>query len=291
MIAGSFKLALVTCDALPRLTETERGLIPLLEEQGIEGIPVIWSDEQVVWKNFDGLLIRSIWDYYLHPEAFQHWLEKMEALSIPAWNPIPMIRENSHKFYLKKLSQAGIPIIPSLFVPQGSKVLLKDVFKENNWNEVIIKPAISAGAHQTYFFQAHQLGEGQKTLENLLAEKDLLLQAFAQEVAQMGELSCMFFQGNYSHTVIKKPQAQDFRVQEEYGGSTQIYPASAQIIQQVQQVLDVYTPRPLYARIDGIIRQEVFHLMEMELIEPELFLDHYPPAYELFIKAIVEKFK
>lgn len=290
MRTNFFKLGLVTCEEIPELIPTEQALLPLLEERNIQGIPLIWSDPKVDWATYDALLVRSIWDYHLHFSAFQEWLNHIESLSLKVWNPIPILRENSHKFYLQKLENQGVPIIPSLFLPQGESINLKDIFQKTNWSKLVVKPAVSAGAYLTYVLHPHQLEEGQSKLQKVLKMGDVIVQEFAEEIAQTGELSFMFFEGEYSHSVVKLPQKNDFRVQVEHGGRTLAYQASSSLIGQVQKIINLYPNKSLYARVDGIIREGIFYLMELELIEPELFFDIHPSALARFAQAIESKY-
>jgi hypothetical protein len=108
------KIGIVTCKAKPLLTPADQLLIPLFESNEIHAIPVVWNDPEVKWQDFGALLIRSVWDYHTQPDLFLNWLNSLETLSIKVYNPVSLIKANSHKWYLKKLSEYGIPTIPTL---------------------------------------------------------------------------------------------------------------------------------------------------------------------------------
>jgi len=283
------RLAIVTCSKCRNLIESERPLLSLLLRYGIDAKPVVWNDPGVDWHSFDALLIRSIWDYHLSPSAFHQWLHTIESLSLSVWNPVSVLRWNSHKFYLKDLARQGIAIAPTLFVEQGSLDGLT-LARNHGWKDVVIKPAVSASGYRTH---ACSLGssEAEARIADASSHGDFLIQPFLETIRDAGEVSLVFFDHHFSHAVLKRPKHGDFRVQEEYGGRQVPFTPARSVIETAQNILDHAGDAVLYARVDGILENNLFVLMELELIEPDLFLGLHPGADEVFAERLAERLR
>lgn len=283
------QLAIVTCNKCRNLIESERPLLSLLSQYGIDAKPVVWNNPDVEWHAFDALLVRSIWDYHLLPGAFHQWLRTIESLLLPVWNPISVLRWNSHKFYLKDLARKGIAIVPTLFVEHGKKDGLAEA-KNHGWEDVVIKPAVSASGYQTHACSLTS-PEAEARIAEASSHGDFLIQPFLETIREDGEVSLIFFNHHFSHAVLKRPKQGDFRVQEEYGGKqVQFTPAHA-VIETAQNILKHTGTAVLYARVDGILENNQFVLMELELIEPDLFLGMHPGADQVFAEQLAERLK
>ncbi len=281
-------IAFVTNAEWPKLTEDDQLAAHALRQAGIEVAPARWDDTQVDWSSFTSVVLRSTWDYHQRAEEFAVWLDRLEATGVPVWNPLEIVRWNMDKTYLRDLQEAGVRVVPSVWLLQGVKVDLADLMKQKGWEKVVIKPVISASAHQTYTVDASDLKDGQAKLDDLLSKGGVIVQSFMDEVQTQGEWSLLFFDKKYSHAAIKKPKQDDFRVQWEHGGSAETAIASPELISQAQAVVDKMESRLLYARVDGIERGELFFLMELELIEPFLFFGYDPAAAVRFAQAFAD---
>jgi glutathione synthase/RimK-type ligase-like ATP-grasp enzyme len=281
------KLAIATCEKLPDLFETEKPLIALFRNHGIVAEPTVWNNPDVHWNNYDAVLIRSVWDYYLHADAFNHWLDLLEEKNIYTLNPVSVIRQNQNKFYLKQLEVAGVEIVPTVFIEKTNALSLSAV-ENTGWQKMVIKPAVSAAAFRTCLFEQNELHKIEKEFAAMAAECDLLVQPFIQEVNEQGEISLLFFNRQYSHAVLKVPKAGDFRVQQEHGGITTAFNADRKLIETAMDILSKIEGDLLYARVDGIIKNGRFLLMELELIEPYLFFDYHENAMEKFVSNAVQ---
>ena len=282
------QLGIVTCAKCRDLTPSEQKLLPLLEQERIKSTPVVWNDPDVIWKNFDAFLVRSIWDYHLHPEEFTTWLDNLESLGKATWNPIPVLRKNHHKFYLRKLQNSGVTIIPTLFIQKNDETALEE-FQKANWQKAVIKPAVSASAWRTETISSTDLERVKATIGQASDYGDFLIQQFMPEVQETGEISLIFFNNKYSHAVLKQPKSGEFRVQAEYGGGAVTFQPERKIIETAEQILSHFGNQILYARVDGIVASGEFVLMELELIEPELFLDSSSGARKRFAESIVSR--
>jgi glutathione synthase/RimK-type ligase-like ATP-grasp enzyme len=279
------KVALLTCERLPELNPADRALIPLFAEKGIDAVPVIWNAPDVRWQDFSALIIRNTWDYYKQAEAFKSWLDTIESIGVPMFNPVSVVRDNMHKFYLKRFQDKGVTIIPTLFSP-ASAPLPYATLREQGWRKVVIKPAISAGSFLTDTYDLNAITRDQ--FEDVVAHGDWLIQPYLPEVVSGGELSMIFFNGTFSHAVLKKPKDGDFRVQRQYGGQYQLIDPSPDLLQLGQRIATLEN-NLLYARVDGIMIDNQFHLMELELIEPDLYFEFDDAISRRFVTRVFEK--
>lgn len=281
------KIGILTCARLPELLESDQKLIPLFAKENISAKAVVWNDESVDWTQFDYLIFRNTWDYYQKEIAFTSWLDKIESLEIKTFNPISVIQKNKHKFYLNELKKDGISILPTIFLEKNSVSDLQDLIPEN-WKKTVIKPAFSAGSYLTKLIDRNELEFIQTEFKEHFETKDFLLQEFRPEIKEVGETSFIFFNGKFSHAVNKKPVESDFRVQIQYGGKYTLIKSNADLVSQAELVLSKIPEKLLYARVDGIVIENKLHLMEIELIEPDLYFDLAGGARERFVESFLE---
>lgn len=284
----AYRVALVTCVAIRELTDDDRPLLVELWNLGIKAEPAVWDDPSVDWGSFDAAVIRSTWDYHLSPAAFSAWLARLEALGTKLWNPAPVVRANADKSYLKELAAAGVSVVPTAWVPSGAPARLDELLGSRGWTDAVVKPAISAGAFRT---RRVRLGEpgGQDALDDARAHCDAMVQPFLPEIAAEGEWSFIFLGGEFSHAVLKTPRAGDFRVQEEHGGRTARREPPPGLLVQARDALLAASRPCLYARVDGVRRGSELIVIEVELIEPSLYLSLDPAAARRFAELIKEK--
>ncbi|MFN4199581.1 MAG: RimK family alpha-L-glutamate ligase, partial [Flavobacterium sp.] len=278
------KLALLTCSKYPELLEADQILVPLLQQKGFDTEIVIWDDPKINWQQFDYLIFRNTWDYYEKEIAFRAWLDELASQNIKTLNPLSLIQWNMHKFYLKSLEEKGIPILKTCFLEKGKPFNFENI--PPSWNELVLKPAFSAGSYLTVKFKREDWPAIQKDYAGHFAEKDFLLQEFSPEIQTLGESSFIFFNGNYSHAINKKPVENDFRVQIQYGGQYVSIKPDTAIVDQARNVLDALPSPSLYARVDGIVSNGILKVMEIELIEPDLYFRVLPETAQHFADDI-----
>ena len=276
-MAATIEIGIVTDENRPDLTDSDRLLLCELRERGHRVEPVVWTDEEAEWKAKDLLVVRSCYEYYTRPEAFRAWIDRMESLDVVVANPPSVLRWNMHKFYLRDLIDAGVDVLPTAFIEQGTDVELGTLLRKRGWEEAVVKPAIatsSAGAWKTSLEVAR--GDRQH-FEADLATGDRLVQEFAPEIAD-GERSLVFLDESFSHAWLSVPASDEYRSHHRFGGSTTAYDPPDTIVEEATSVLEVAREvlqievRLPYARVDGIERNGHFSLMELELLEPYLGL-------------------
>jgi hypothetical protein len=279
-------IALVTYRDLPQLTSEDQLVCSYLQTLGVKSQAVIWDAPDVVWSAYEAVIVRSCWDYHLHPSTFSAWLRDLERLQVPLLNPAPILRWNMHKTYLRDLQTQGVAIPPTCWLKRSCTAELATILTGQGWKEAVIKPAISATAYQTWRTTHEQARQDQSRFAAMLQHSDILVQHFMDPVVAYGEWSFVFFYNQYSHAVLKKAQAGDFRVQDDFGGTVEVVSPGTTLIEQAQQIVNCIKDPLLFARVDGIELDGRLILMELELIEPFLFLQSDPHAVERFARAI-----
>lgn len=244
----------------------------------------VWSDA-TDWSRFDAVVVGACWDYHLRHESFLSWTQALDDLGVALWNPSATIRWNHHKSYLGELAARGIRVVPTRVLKQNEAVEPAALFRELSAERIVIKPAISASAHRTWILdRAGQCGEAD--LRAATSAGDTLAQPFIAEITAAGEWSLVFIDRRYSHAVLKRPAAGEFRSQADHGGSVIVEAAPRGLIDFAECVLAATDHGALYARVDLVVAPSGPLLMELELIEPELFLRHEPGAAERLANAI-----
>jgi glutathione synthase/RimK-type ligase-like ATP-grasp enzyme len=281
------RIAFVTYRQAPRITPDDALLFKPLADLGLTLMAAAWDDPTIRWTDFQAVILRSAWDYYLHWPEFMAWVGQLEAQNVNLWNPPSLVRWNSQKTYLLALQQMGVPIIPSLFDDPDSPLDLAQALQEREWQQIIVKPVVGAAAHQVVKLDLTQLDR----LAKLREEGPLVIQPFMPQVVEDGEWSLIFFrqwtgQITFSHAVLKRPAPGDIRVQARYGGTHRLTQPSQWLLDKAWQIVESLRDEWLYVRLDGVWVQNELLVMEMELIEPLLFFQLYPPSAQDFASAI-----
>jgi glutathione synthase/RimK-type ligase-like ATP-grasp enzyme len=259
-----------------------------LAKRGLTSLRVDWADPNVNWSRFRCAVFRTTWDYFDRFPEFTAWLDHLERQTLVC-NPGSIIRWNWDKHYLADLAQRGVSIVPSYFLDRGTTRTLSDVLSETGWSEAVIKPCVSGAARHTYRVNRQTAEEIQPTLTKLLAEEAMMVQPFQTGITETGEDSLMVFGGKYSFAVRKVTKAGDFRVQDDHGGKVFPYEPTREQIDFAERAIATCSPMPMYGRVDMVRGNDgQLAIMELELIEPELWLRFYPPAAETFADAIVK---
>jgi len=286
------RVALATQASLPALTDDDRPLVPALASHDVEARAAVWDDPHVDWSAFSAVVIRSCWDYHLRHDEFLAWVSALERAGVPVWNPPSVLRWNAEKTYLRDLAGCGVPVVSTRWIEQDSELTLHDVLHEAGWDRAVVKPAISASAHETWQSSRATAARDESRFRALAERGRVLVQPFMDVVVTAGEWSLIFLGGEYSHAMLKRARTGDFRVQSEHGGSAVPGEPGARIVEQARRALNAGpagTRECLYARVDGCIVDGDFVVMEVELIEPLLFLAGHPGATDRFAEALLAR--
>lgn len=279
-------VALATSKQFPTLIRDDHFLMDALAEEKLPSVPVVWSDPAVDWSRYDAVVIRSTWDYVERLPEFRAWLQHLKAQNVRVFNPVSVLEQNIDKVYLKHLANAGVDILPTLWCDQTNLQAIGAELQARGWHDIVVKPAIAAGAFRTIKTHVSRWNDDQMFVQQILNESEVLIQPYDREIETSGEWSFLFFGDTFSHAVLKKPKAGDFRVQFIHGGDHRLTEAPAKLLDAARRIHELSSEPLLYSRIDGIWRDERFILMEWEKLEPFLFLEEYPPAAQLFAKTL-----
>ncbi|MDF1664063.1 MAG: hypothetical protein P1V97_20005 [Planctomycetota bacterium] len=264
------KALFLTCESQTEFFVDDQLFMNAMEKLGWQCTLHPWNGPALRWSDFDVAILRTTWDYYKNPSRFLEVLGDIEQSDCRLWNPLSVVRWNSDKSYLRDLVTWGLKIAPTIW----SKALAfngeQSPFEIFDCEEIIVKPTVSVGAFDTLLLTKEQWNPEQ--LKETYKDRDILVQKCLSAVRELGEYSLVFFAEEFSHAILKTPKAGDFRVQSFYGGKERAVEVPAEAIRQGQLALQAVSEAPLYARVDMVLQDGQWLLMELELIEPQLFL-------------------
>jgi glutathione synthase/RimK-type ligase-like ATP-grasp enzyme len=295
------RVALITYSGVPAITTDDRLLRDALVARGAEVDARPW-DARADWASYHRIVLRSCWNFHHHPAEFLLWINEVkESHDGSLRNSPALVQWSVDKRYLLDLDTGGIAIVPTIWVSAVEGVPapeLDALIAAQGWNGgAVVKPAISATAHQTWLVEPQRATAHQARFEALLASSPsgVMVQPFLPEIRD-GEWSLVFLGGEFSHAVVKRPAGGDFRVQHDFGGTVERREPEPSLIEDARAVLhaaaratDTHVEDILYARVDGIVRGGKLLLMELEVIEPALFFSHAPGAAARMAELIVAK--
>jgi glutathione synthase/RimK-type ligase-like ATP-grasp enzyme len=279
-------ITLVTCRRWPDLSASDQLYAEALRARGCTVRAAPWNGPKTPFLETGAVVLRANWDYHHELTAFTNWLTWLEHSGVRLFNQAPLVRWNLDKRYLLELAGAGMAV-PVTRVISPDPTAVARALQEEGWRRAVLKPTVGASGHNVRLVEG---GAEAAALADLSSSPGMayLLQEFIPEV-QAGELSCVFFDGAFSHAFVRVPPRNEFRVNSQYGGRLMLAHPSATVVRQARAVLDCLPDLPLYARVDGVVRRGQFLLMELELNEPALALNLAPHAADRFAAATVHR--
>jgi glutathione synthase/RimK-type ligase-like ATP-grasp enzyme len=289
-------VALVSCADKPDHEDDDAHLRAALQARGQPFVTVAWDKPAVDWAGFSAALIRTTWDYHHRRAEFVAWAEACAARTL-LLNPPEIIRWNTDKRYLRQLEAAGLPLPETIWVEPDQDVDPVEVLRARGWGRGFMKPVIGANAVRTARFGPEDGSSAKEALRAALRDGAMMLQPYLDGVESVGEMSGLWIDGVYAHGVRKVPKAGDWRVQDDWGARDEPYTLSAAenalgeaVIAVAQaQLADPGQPL-LYARVD-FLKDAAGQpqLMELELVEPSLFLRHGPETAGRLAEALIRR--
>jgi glutathione synthase/RimK-type ligase-like ATP-grasp enzyme len=257
-----------------------------MAELGWEVELVPWRRE-TDWDSYELVYICTPWDYQDDVAGFIEVLERIEASSATLVNSIELVRWNLQKNYLRDLESYGAGVVPSLFHDHFDERDIAGWFGAHGTGRIVVKPLVGANADHVVVLEKPVAAATIETLQDTFASRPFFVQPFMEFVVREGEYSTFFFNGEYSHAILKKPGAGDFRTQEEHGADIQSVAAPQPLIDTAHDVVAMVEPLPVYVRAD-FVRADAgrFLVMELELIEPSLYFRTDPESAARFAHAL-----
>jgi glutathione synthase/RimK-type ligase-like ATP-grasp enzyme len=275
------KCALLTCQNLSGYVVDDSILVEPLLAKNIKPDFVAWDNPHVDWGLYDLAVVRSTWDYTEKLPAFLAALKNI-SLNTKLYNSLPLIEWNYNKKYLFDLQKRGAAVLPTALVTPNEVFSPKKYMKLWDSNEIILKPVVSANARNTYRIS-------NLDFESPARLQDYIVQPFVKKIVTEGEYSLHYFNHQFSHAIQKVPKSGDFRVQEEHGGEIIAVEPTANMLKAADKVLTLLPEKTLYARVDIVSGFAApYELMELEIIEPAMYLRTNTNAADNFANAIAE---
>ena len=254
----------------------------VLRSAGLTVEPRPWSDPGDL-ADFDLVMPLVAWGYHLDPPRWHALLDRLEVTDVMTLNPVALLRWNSDKRYLVELAAAGVATVPTRLAKTLDERALAEARAEYG-DALVIKPPVSAAADGTF-----RIGPS----DAIPAEargRTMMIQPFLRSVTDEGEYSVMLFGGRFSHCILKRPKAGDYRVQPHLGGSDRPCEPPEGAVTLAKAALAAAPCEAAYARVDLVRGNDgALTVIELELIEPALWLQHAPDGGASFAAAIVER--
>jgi len=270
--------------------DDEHAIEPL-EALGWQVSTLSWRQTGTPWCDFDAVIVRSTWDYGHDMSAFLDTLEQIDD-ETRLGNPLDIIHWNFEKTYLVDLESKGVGIVPTIWPDSVHADTFSRCFSELGTDQLVIKPVIGANGDDAFRVIAGEAPQRLEEICNRFAAQRGLIQTFMPNILTEGEYSLCYFNGAFSHAILKTPKGSEFRSQEEHGGEFRRVTPESKLLMRGQKALAALPVTPLYARID-FVRNDLddFLVMEFELIEPSLYLRTAADAPGRFARAIDDWFR
>jgi glutathione synthase/RimK-type ligase-like ATP-grasp enzyme len=270
--------------------EEDRLIVAALARHGLTSQRVDWSRSDVDWSRFRCALFRHPWDYFERFPQFCAWLERV-AGATRFFNPLPVVHWNLDKHYLAELEARGIPVVPTRFVEARAQIPLDVVLRAASWDEAVIKPAVSGAGRHTYRVRRGATAELEPQWQQLVAGQAMMVQPFQRRILAEGEITLVVIDGQCSHAVRKVARPGEFRVQDDHGGTVHDHRPEPDEVALAERAIAAAGPEALlYGRVD-LVRDNAGALavMELELIEPELWMRRCPAAAQRLADGLVRR--
>jgi len=282
------QIAVATCMQLPEADVDEALLVHALEARGANVRLLPWDDDRQCARDDELVVVRSTWNYHRDLDAFVRWVDRTERVT-RMLNPPSVIRANTRKTYLRDLEQRGIAVVPTEFVTRNEPRSIEEITTRRKWETIVVKPVVSAASFCTQRFESTRASEAQRFLEELVRERDAMVQPWMPSVETYGERSLVWIDGEVTHAVRKSPRFT--------GGAETVSESEVPITSEerafAERIVAPLANELLYARIDvvpdptGAEAGQGLRVMELELIEPSLFLKQSARALERLTTAIL----
>jgi glutathione synthase/RimK-type ligase-like ATP-grasp enzyme len=280
------KIVLASCAGRADAVSADALLVAALQAQGVQVETRHWNDTSVLWHRCDAIVVRTTWDWYVDVAAFTGWLDRVQVRT-QLLNPPQTLAWGLDKRFLLDLAASNVPVVPTLALSVADTARVARWAAHHGYDELILKPSLSAGSIGVV---RTQVGDIETTLlQDWPQQAVRLVQPYLRTIETDGELSIVFIDGKLSHGICKTPKVGEFRIQSEYGGkNTPIDPDDA--AQAVAKAAIAAIPGdPVFVRIDMLHDGSSYRVIEVEVIEPDLYLSVAPQAADRLAQALVKR--
>lgn len=279
------KIVFATCNDAPEIQPSDALVADALSVSDVSVCAAPWNGLSAPFKGADLIVVRSTWDYPHQADAFTKWLYGLSDGAVVVNSPSLMVW-NMTKVYLESLRKVGAPLPPTHFVRPEAKAIFNAV-EALGVAEAVVKPVIGATASGLSVVRRGEMADFEAAAAKL--GRDGLVQPLIKQIKTHGETSLIYIDGHFTHAVLKRPKQGDIRVQSDFGGTATAIDPPLWVIGEGERILKMLPEQPTYARVDVVILDETLQLMEVEVIEPELFFTHAPKAADRFAAALLKK--
>lgn len=282
------RVVFATCDHQPLIARDDQPLADSLNALGVEVVPIPWTEiDPYAVLDSPPIVLRSTWDYHRVPTLFLSWLDSLADSGRVTINPPHVARGNVDKAYLQTLEAAGVAMPTTRWLDRVDNDTIDRAIGKEGWDRAVLKPRIAATAYGTFLVSSG----------TTLSDEDLaparasgaLLQEVVPEIVARGETSIVFAGGEFSHAVVKRATSGEFRVQQDFGGRVEAVSPPASLLSFAASVMTFVPDSCLYARVDLVESSRGPLLMELELIEPELYFLHAPDSAHRMARLIAQR--
>lgn len=277
-------IAFATCLQWPSLQPDDEPVAAALRAAGAEVRPLPWNGPFEPFEACDLVAVRSTWDYAEAPARFLAWLDRLERARLRTTNSPSLMRWNARKDYLLELAAKGAPLPPTSLVAADAGAIAA-AMDELALREAVVKPVFGAGASGLSVVRRDDEA-GLAAAADALGY-DGLVQPLVAEIQSIGEVSLTFVEDEFSHAAIKRAASGSILIHAEHGGTTGPFEPTAAQLRCAREVLSLLPERADYARVDLVPTARGPALMEVELIEPELFVLHGAGAAARYARSLL----
>ena len=282
-------LTLVTCLDMPEPDHDEQPLLDALAAAGVEARMAAWDDPDVDWSASKLTVLRSTWNYADDREGFIRWAQRTSSESTVLRNPLSAVIPNTHKSYLATLERAELPVVPTRWFARGGSPATSDTLRALPWRHVVAKPAVGGGSSGVRAFDLDDdagLEAAAAHVQGLQATGEVLVQPRLQSIVERGERDVVWISGECTHVVTKLSRLEDEH--ERAAGVDAPTPEEVALATRALRTIPAYHAQELlYARVD-LAEDELgtLRIVELELVEPSLFVAMHEPAMERFVQVL-----
>ncbi|MFC1458992.1 RimK family alpha-L-glutamate ligase [Microvirga arabica] len=275
-------ILIATCSEYPHPTPNLEALVSALKAQGMDAAYLPWKTTPLeTFAAAEAALPLCCWDYYDDPGRFLAWIDALEAKGARLLNPPELLRWNFRKTYLLEMAEAGLAVPKTFHLPEANRQAIAQRMEAEGWSVAVAKPVSSQSGHGVQKIDWSNIDRW--------PTGEMLLQEYQHDIGALGETTMTFIDGTFSHAVRRVLKAGEWRANAQYGTTYERVTVSQDVIDTAKSYLDLLPQTPLYARVDGLVRSTGFMLMELELIDPYLYLEFAPGSADVMVRAVLQR--